>query len=157
MRKILFLLLLTLPALALPTPEELVTRLYRTHLKTQDMRKTVAQLPQAFSPEFLETAKQALARPGADTDIFTHTKAMLTDFAVDDATIWTSRAEVHLRFWTGDRVGQQKSVPQPVTVYLIDEEQGAGYQVQDIQFPGRPPFKVRDYLTQLTGGQPKTP
>ncbi|MBS2040860.1 hypothetical protein JST97_38085 [bacterium] len=153
MRNFLLVLLLTAPALALPSPEELITKIYRTHLKTHDARQTVSKFPRAFSPEFLELINQA----PLDTDIFTHTQATLTDFAVESSTLWTNRAEVHVRFWTGDRLGQQKSPPQDVTVYLSDAEEGAGFQIQDIQFPGRPAFKVYDHLLKLNGQPARTP
>lgn len=146
MRKLLCLLLLSLPALASPTPEELVTRLYRTHLKTQDTRQTLSQSARAFQPEFLEI----LNRAPAGADILIHTPGKLTDFAVEPASLWTTRAEVRVKLWTGDRLGQQKSVPQDVTFYLSDAEEGAGFQIQDIQFPGRPGYRVRESLSKAT-------
>ena len=155
MRKLLLVLLLTLPALALPTPEEVVNKLYRTHLKNKDVRKTVAELPRSFDPEFLDIINQALAKPTMNIDIFTHTQGNLTDFAVGTTTMWTTRAEVHVRLWTGEHVGQQKSDPEDLTVYLIDKEQGAGYQIEDFQFMTKPRFKTRDYLMGILGIAPK--
>jgi hypothetical protein len=155
MRKLLLVLLLSLPVLALPTPEEVVTKLYRTHLKSHDVRTTISSLPRTFEPEFVSIYNQAVAKSQLNTDIFTHTQGTLTDFAVAPATLWTTRAEVRVKLWTGDHVGQQKSEPIDATVYLFDQETGQGYQVQDIQFMEKPRLRIRDYLMALAGIKPK--
>lgn len=151
MRKLLLVLLFSLPALALPTPEEVVTKLYRTHLKTQDMRKTVAQTPRSFSPEFLALLQKALPNPNVETDIFTHSKTLMTDFEIADTTMQAVQAQVHLQIWTGSRIGQQNGQPDKATIYLVDSELGAGFQVSDIQFLTKPRFKVFEFLTSLAG------
>lgn len=147
MRKLLLILLLSLPALALPTPEEVVSKLYRTHLKTQDVRKTVAQLPRGFTPEFQELLDKALSK--VDTDIFTHQKANLADFELAETTVHTTQAQINVQIWTGGRLGQHLSEPSLATVYLLDLEDGVGYRVDDIQFKTRPRFKIRDFLSSL--------
>lgn len=152
MRKLLLVLLLSLPALALPTPEEVVSKLYRTHLKTQDQRKTVAEVPRCFAPEFLEVLQKALPNPALEGDLFTHNKATMTDFEIADTSRQAVQAQVHLQIWTGGRIGQQTGQPQKATLYLVDRELGAGFQIIDIQFLTKPRFKVFDYLTSLVGG-----
>lgn len=150
MRKLLLILLLSLPALALPTPEEVVTKLYRTQLKTQDMRKTVAQNPRCFTPEFLDLVQKAMSKPALDTDIFTHRKESMSDFELGPTTLQANQAQVHLEIWTGGRVGQQKGEPERATLYLITVNDGVGFQVDDIQFTStRPRFKVGDFLRGL--------
>ena len=150
MRKLLFVLLLSLPALALPTPEEVVSKLYRTHLKTQDMRKTVAQNPRCFTPEFLELLNKALPKPAVDTDIFTHRKECMSDFELGPTTTQPGQAQVHVEIWTGGRLGQQKGDPDRATLYLITVNDGVGYQVNEIQFSSQNNrFKVGDFLRDL--------
>ena len=150
MRKLLFVLLLSLQALALPTPEEIVSKLYRTHLKTQDMRKTVAQNPRCFTPEFLELLNKALPKPAVDTDIFTHRKESMSDFELGPTTTQPGQAQVHVEIWTGGRLGQQKGEPEQATLYLITVNDGVGYQVNDIQFSSQKNrFKVGDFLRDL--------
>lgn len=154
MRNLLLVLLLSLPALALPTPHEVVNKLYRTHIKTQDMRKTVAQLPRSFSPEFLGILQRALAKPTVDIDIFTHSQTSLSDFILDPVTPKQSRnAQVHVQVWVSSRLGQHAGPPEKVTYYLTDEEDGAGYQITDIQFLSKPHFKVREFLLPLADGR----
>ncbi|MBN9419785.1 hypothetical protein ABS71_02640 [bacterium SCN 62-11] len=150
MRNLLFVLLLSLPALALPSAEEVVTKLYRTHLKTQDMRKTVAQNGRCFTPEFLELLEKALSKPEANIDIFTHRKESMSDFELGPTTIQGNQAQVHVEIWTGGRVGLQKGEPEKATLYLITVNDGVGLQVNDIQFTTtRPRFKVADFLRGL--------
>ena len=149
MRKLLLVLLLSLPALALPTPEEVVTKVYRSHIRNQDMGKTVAQVPVCFTPEFLALLNKAM--PKLDQDVFTHLKTKMTDFELDNTSVQTTQAQVHLQIWTGERIGQQKGDPEKATIYLIDLEEGKGYQIEDIQFQTRPRFKIRDFLKSLVG------
>lgn len=151
MRKLLLVLLLSLPALALPTPEEVVIKLYRTHIKTQDAAKTMTQLPRTFTPEFRALIDKGLAKQGLDSDLFTHQKASMTDFELGDTAVQTTQAQVHLQIWTGGRLGQQKGVPENATIYLVDLEDGVGYQIDDIQFQTKPRFKLRDFLKSLVG------
>lgn len=149
MRKLLLVLLLSLPALALPTPEEVVSKLYKIHLKSQDMRKTVAQFGRGFTPEFQTLLDKGLAK--ADSDIFTHQKANLDDFELKAATLQSNQAQVDVQLWTGGRLGQHSGPPSIATVYLLDLEDGVGYRVNDIQFQTKPRFKIRDFLTSLVG------
>ena len=153
MRNLLLVLLLSIPALALPTPQQVVSKIYHAHLKTQDMRKTVAELPRSFSPEFLDILQRALARPGVDFDIFTHGQGKMSDFFVDDTVTQSKDAQVHVKVWMGERIGQQSGLAQDVTLYLTNNDDGRGFQVYDIQFPGKPRFKVRDFLTPIAEGR----
>lgn len=152
MRKLLLILLLSLPALALPAPEEVVSKLYRTHLKTKDMRKTVAEAPRCFTPEFLALLQKALPNSAVDTDIFTHSQTPMSDFEIEETFRQPVQAQVHLQIWTGARIGLQTGQPQKAVLYLVDLELGSGYQIKDIQFLSTPRFKVFDYLTSLVGG-----
>jgi hypothetical protein len=151
MRKLLLVLLLSLPVLALPTPEEVVIKLYRTHIKTQDASKTVAQLPRTFTAEFRALIDKGLAKQGLDSDLFTHQKANMTDFELTTTSVQTTQAQVHLQIWTGGRLGQQKGEPQEATIYLLDLEGGVGYQIDDIQFQAKPRFRLREFLKALVG------
>ena len=151
MRKLLLVLLLSLPVLALPTPEEVVVKLYRSHLKNQELGKTVAQVPGCFTPEFLALLNKALEKRDVDTDLFTHQKSKMTEFELGNTAVQTTQAQVHLQIWAGDRVGQQNRDPQNATIYLVDLQEGKGYQIEDIQFQTRPRFKVADFLKSLVG------
>lgn len=149
MRNLLLVLLLSLPAMGLPTPDEVVSKIYRTHLKAQDMRKTVAQNPRCFTPEFQALLQKSLSKPSVDFDIFTHSKESLSDFEVAAVTQQATQAQVQLELWLGGRPGQQKGQPQRATVYLINLEGGAGFQVEEIQYPTRPRFKISEFLRSL--------
>lgn len=150
MRNLLFLILLSLPALALPSPEEVVTKIYRIQLKTQDMRQTVAQTQRCYTPEFLVLLEKSLKKTTIETDIFTQSKEKLSDFELGSVSRQATQAQVQLELWLGGRVGQQKGQPQKVTLYLIDLEHGAGFQVEDIQYPTRPRLKMSEFLRQIS-------
>lgn len=143
--------MLSLPALAIPTPDEVVSKVYNTHLKTQDMQKTIQQVPKCFTPGFLGILERALKsqppKPFVDVDVFCNNQMGLGDFEVVRCDTQGYNSEVRIKVW--DSRSKRQGKPQLARVILTDVKDGDGYQIKDIEWESNPPFKVRDYLIPI--------
>ena len=148
-------LLLSLPALAIPAPDEVVSKLYKTHKQTQDMQKTIRQVPKCLTPGFLGIMERALKgqppKPFVDVDVFCNNQMGLGDFEIVRSEVQGYNAEVRIKVW--DSRSLRKGKPQVARVILTDVKDGDGYQIKDIEWDGTPTFKVRDFLTKIATGQ----
>lgn len=118
--------MLSLPALALAAPDQVVSKVYNTHLKTQDMRKTIQQVPKCFTPGLLSILERALKgqppRPIRGHRYF---------LQQSDG----SHSEVRIKVW--DSRSKRKDKPQLGRVILTDVKDGDGYQIRDIEWEVR--------------------
>ena len=164
-KRLLMVLLLSLPALALP-PSRVVKKLYDTHLTTHGSRETVQRVPQCLTPGFLGIVERALRRqppgPWVDVDLFTNNQMGFGFYEMGAEEIHGKDAIVNISLWIGrvdpnNRFNKKLLSQQKARIYLTDVGDGDGFQIRDIEFlPTRSnpkSFWIRAWLVPIADGR----